>query len=118
MAGAHTRLKLGRDALAHPILIAPSSWHGLVHTDGERATALAAAATSTPLVLSAQSGTAIEDLAALSPAPTLWFQLYAQVRREDTLALALRAMRAGARALVMTVAAPVNGVSNAEQRSG
>src|SRR3546814_18636500 len=40
MAGAHTRLKLGRDALAHPILIAPSSWHGLVHTDGERATAL------------------------------------------------------------------------------
>lgn len=118
MKDAHTRLELHGHTLAHPILIAPSAWHALVHPDGERATALAAAATSTPLVLSAQSGTAIEELAALAPAPALWFQLYAQVRRDDTLALATRALRAGARALVMTVDAPVNGVRNAEQRSG
>src|SRR5690606_27904042 len=109
---------IGGQALAHPLLIAPSAWHGLVHPEGERATALAAAATGTPLVLSAQSGTAIEDLAAMAPAPLLWFQLYAQARREDTLALAGRALRAGARALVLTVDAPVNGVRNAEQRSG
>ena len=118
LEGAHTRLALGGQTLAHPLLIAPSAWHGLVHPEGERATALAAAATGTPLVLSAQSGTAIEDLAAMSPAPVLWFQLYAQARREDTLALAGRALRAGARALVLTVDAPVNGVRNAEQRSG
>ncbi|MER1966138.1 alpha-hydroxy acid oxidase [Castellaniella sp. GW247-6E4] len=118
LAGAHTRLTIGGQALAHPILIAPSAWHGLLHPEGERATALAAAATGTPLVLSAQSGTAIEDLAAMAPAPALWFQLYAQARREDTLALASRALQAGARALVLTVDAPVNGVRNAEQRSG
>ncbi len=46
LAGAHTRLELGGQALAHPILIAPTAWHGLVHQDGETATALAAAATN------------------------------------------------------------------------
>jgi 4-hydroxymandelate oxidase len=118
LAGAHTHLTLNGQALAHPILIAPTAWHGLVHADAERATALAAAATGTPYVLSAQSGTPIEALAALPEPPLLWFQLYAQARREDTLALAHRALQAGARVLVLTVDAPVNGVRNAEQRSG
>ena len=118
LAGAHTRLELNGQALAHPILIAPTAWHGLVHPDGETATSLAAAATGTPYILSAQSGTAIETLAALPEPPLLWFQLYAQRRREDTLVLATRALQAGARALVLTVDAPVNGVRNAEQRSG
>ncbi|MGB6007582.1 alpha-hydroxy acid oxidase [Castellaniella sp.] len=118
LAGAHTRLDLDGHALAHPILIAPMAWHGLVHPDAEQATALAAAATGTPFIVSAQSGTPVETLAALPGPPHLWFQLYAQTRREDTLALARRAVDAGARALVLTVDAPVNGVRNAEQRSG
>lgn len=118
LAGAHTCLQLGSQALAHPILIAPTAWHGLVHTDGETATALAAAATGTPLVLSTQSGTAIETLTALPQPPLLWFQLYAQARREDTLSLAHRALSAGAKALVLTVDAPVNGIRNAERRAG
>lgn len=117
LAGAHTRLDLSGQALAHPLLIAPMAWHGLVHPDAEQATALAAAATSTPFIVSAQSGTPIETLAALPGPPHLWFQLYAQTSREDTLALALRALAAGARALVLTVDASVNGVRNAEQRS-
>jgi len=118
LAGAHTRLELAGRPLAHPLLIAPMAWHGLLHPEAERATALAAAATGTPFIVSAQSGTAIEDLAALPGPPDLWFQLYAQTRREDTLALARRALDAGARALVLTVDAPVNGVRNAERRSG
>lgn len=118
LAGAHTRLELGGCPLAHPILMAPTAWHGLVHPDGEAATALAAAATGTPLVLSIQSGTAIETLAALPQPPLLWFQLYAQARRKDTLSLAHRALAAGAKALVLTVDAPVNGVRNAEHRAG
>ena len=115
---AHTHLTLNGQSLDHPILIAPTAWHGLVHADAEHATALAAAATRTPYILSAQSGTPIETLATLPEPPLLWFQLYAQARREDTLALAHRALQAGARALVLTVDAPVNGVRNAEQRSG
>ncbi|MFT0534045.1 alpha-hydroxy acid oxidase [Castellaniella hirudinis] len=118
LAGAHTRLALAGHALAHPILIAPMAWHGLVHPEAEQATALAAAATRTPYIVSAQAGTPIETLAALPGPPCLWFQLYAQTRRSDTLALARRALAAGAQALVLTVDAPVNGVRNAEQRSG
>ncbi|MER1939418.1 alpha-hydroxy acid oxidase [Castellaniella sp. FW104-16D08] len=118
LAGAHTRLQLLGQNLAHPILIAPMAWHGLVHAEAEQATALAAAATGTPLVVSTQSGTPIETLATLPGPPHLWFQLYAQRRRADTLALAQRALQAGARALVLTVDAPVNGVRNAQQRAG
>ena len=118
LKGAHTRLGLGGESLEHPIFIAPTAWHGLLHPEGERATALAAAATHTPFIVSAQSGTSIQTLAALNPTLTLWFQLYAQTRPEDTLVLATRAVKAGARALVLTVDAPVNGVRNTEQRSG
>lgn len=118
MAGAHTRLTLLGQSLQHPILIAPTAWHGLLHPDAERATALAAAATGAPYIVSAQSGTPIETLTALPSPPNVWFQLYAQTRRVDTLALARRALDAGAQALVLTVDAPVNGIRNAEQRSG
>lgn len=118
MQGAHTRLTLHGHTYEHPVFIAPTAYHGLVHPDAESATALAAAATHTPLVLSAQSGTAIESLAQHEHAPVLWFQLYAQATRSDTLALARRAQAAGARALMLTVDAPVNGVRNAEQRAG
>src|SRR5690606_27803153 len=79
---------------------------------------LAAAATHTPMVVSAQSGTQIEELAQSAHPPQLWFQLYPQASRDDTLALARRAQAAGARALMLTVDAPVNGVRNAEQRAG
>lgn len=118
LSGAHTRLQLNGQAFDHPIFIAPTAWHALTHADGETATALAAAATHTPYIVSAQSGTAIETLAALRPAPLLWFQLYAQARHGDTLKLAERALRAGVQALVLTVDAPVNGVRNATQRTG
>ncbi len=115
---AGTHLTLHGATYDHPIFIAPTAYHALAHPDGERATALAAAATHTAMVLSAQSGTSIETLAQAAHAPALWFQLYAQARREDTLALARRAQAAGARALMLTVDAPVNGIRNAEQRAG
>lgn len=118
LAGAHTRLSLSGRPLKHPILIAPTAWHGLLHLEAESATALAAAATGTPFIVSTQSGTPIETLATLPGPPCLWFQLYAQTQRSDTLALARRALAAGAQALVLTVDAPVNGLRNAEQRSG
>ncbi|MFA5664802.1 alpha-hydroxy-acid oxidizing protein [Castellaniella sp.] len=118
LQGAHTGLTLAGLPLAHPVLIAPMAWHGLVHPEAEVATARAAAATGTPLVLSCQSGTAIETLAALPRPAHLWFQLYAQRERAHTLALARRALDSGARALVLTVDAPVNGVRNVEQHGG
>src|SRR5690606_4976804 len=95
-----------------------TAFQALAHPEGEHATAMAAAATGTAMVLSMQSGTSIEALQRAATPPLLWFQLYAQAQRQDTLALAHRALNAGARALVLTVDAPVNGVRNAEVRAG
>ena len=65
LAGGHTRLNLLGQAMAHPLLLAPVAYQRLFHPDGERASALAAAVQGAGLVLSAQSSTALEAVAAL-----------------------------------------------------
>ncbi len=117
MRGASTATSLLGQKLAHPILLAPCASHGLVHPDGEEATALGAAAAEAVMVVSTQAGLRLEDIAARAQGP-LWFQLYLQCRREDSLHLVRRAENAGYRALVVTVDAPVNGIRNIEQRAG
>ncbi|HEY0276268.1 MAG TPA: alpha-hydroxy acid oxidase, partial [Paenirhodobacter sp.] len=117
LRGAHTRLDLFGLSLAHPLMLAPVASHGLVHADGEQATALGAAAAEALMVVSTQAGQLIEDIAAQAQGP-LWFQLYMQADRADTLTLLRRAEAAGYRALVVTVDAPVNGLRNREQRAG
>lgn len=112
---AATRL-FGLD-LPSPILIAPTAYHRLAHPDGELATAMAASATGACMVVSTQASIPIEDIAATATAP-LWFQLYIQPDRSFTWALVDRAEAAGYRALVVTVDAPVNGLRNAEARTG
>lgn len=117
MRGAHTRLELFGQTLAHPILVAPVAYQQLAHPEGERATALAAAALQSTMVVSAQASVSLEDVAQAGQGP-LWFQLYIQADREFTLQLVQRAEAAGYRALVLTVDAPVNGLRNREQRVG
>ncbi|MFY7837378.1 MAG: alpha-hydroxy acid oxidase [Novosphingobium sp.] len=117
MKGASTALTLFGCDMAAPILIAPMAFHGLVHPDGEAATALAAAATGTTLVVSTQAGQPIEHIASAAPGAP-WFQLYIQPDGAFTESLVARAEAAGYRALVLTVDAPVNGVRNAEARAG
>ncbi|MBR0651801.1 alpha-hydroxy-acid oxidizing protein [Roseomonas terrae] len=114
---AGTRLDLLGTTLAFPVLLAPVAHHRLACADGEIATAIGAAAAGSGLVVSTESDTAIEDIAAATAGP-LWFQLYIQHDRAFTHALAARAERAGARAIVVTVDAPVSGVRNDEQRAG
>ncbi len=117
MAEASTRLSLFGTELAAPILLAPVAFQKLAHPDGELATALAASALETCMVLSTQASVTMEDISAHSSAP-LWFQLYIQPDREFTAQLVRRAKQAGYRALVATVDAPVNGIRNREQRAG
>lgn len=114
---ANTRLTLFGTPLDHPLILAPVAFHDLVHPQGEHATALGAAATGTVMTISTQSGRSLEEIAAQSQG-MLWFQLYMQPRREDTLRLVRRAEDAGYRALVVTVDAPVNGLRNMEARAG
>ncbi|MFT3690100.1 alpha-hydroxy acid oxidase [Paenirhodobacter sp.] len=117
LRGGGTGLDLLGLRLAHPFLLAPVAFHGLAHPEGEHASALGAAATGGLMVVSTQSGLRLEEIAARAQGP-LWFQLYPQPHREDTLHLIRRAEAAGFRALVVTVDAPVNGIRNMEARAG
>ncbi|MFT4012565.1 MAG: alpha-hydroxy acid oxidase [Paracoccus sp. (in: a-proteobacteria)] len=117
LRGADTALTLFGHALPHPLLLAPVAYHGLVHPEAECATRIGAAATGSLMVVSTQAGTRIERIAEAASGP-LWFQLYLQPARADTLTLIRRAEAAGYEALVVTVDAPVSGLRNHEQRAG
>src|SRR2546430_8060095 len=61
--------------ISMPVLVAPTAFHGLVHPDGEVATARGAAASGTIMVASAIATRTLEDIAEAVSAPR-WFQLY------------------------------------------
>jgi 4-hydroxymandelate oxidase len=104
-----------------PILIAPTAFHRLAHTDGELATARAAALAGTIMIVSMAATTAIEDVAAaareVAPDPALWFQLYLQPDLEFTEAIVRRAEAAGVKAFVVTVDSPVLGRRERDDRN-
>jgi 4-hydroxymandelate oxidase len=91
--------------LEMPILIAPTAFQRLAHSDGELATARAAGRAGTVMVASTIATHTLEDIAAAAGGP-LWFQLYVYRDREVTLELVRRAEAAGYRAIVVTVDTP------------
>jgi 4-hydroxymandelate oxidase len=91
-----------------PVLVAPTAFHRLACADGELATARAASRAGTVMILSSLSNTRVEDVCAAASGP-VWFQLYVYKDRAATAALVARAEQAGARALVLTVDAPLLG---------
>lgn len=117
MTGASTATTLLGIDLPFPLLLAPVAHQRLVHPDGELATALGAASCGAAMCVSTLASTALEDIAAQASSP-LVFQLYMQGGREAALSLVRRAEKAGYRALMVTVDAPVNGIRNDEQRAG
>jgi len=117
VAGGDTTLTLFGHRHPAPLLLAPVAFQQLAHPEGEAATALAASAMQTAMVVSTQAGMTLETLAQQAQAP-LWFQLYIQPDREFTGNLVKRAEAAGVQALVVTVDAPIHGPRNREQRAG
>src|SRR2546430_15259852 len=69
--------------ISMPIVIAPTAFHGLVHPDGEIATARGAAESGTVMIVSAIATKTLEDIAASIAAPR-WFQLYVWQDRKVT----------------------------------
>ncbi len=104
-------------ALANPWLVAPTAMHGLVHRHAELATAAAAREAGSIMVLSTLSTTPVEAVAAAA-AGALWFQLYVYRDRGATAELVARVAQAGARALVVTVDAPVLGLRERDRAHG
>jgi 4-hydroxymandelate oxidase len=94
--------------VAMPVLVAPTAFHRLATPEGELATARAAGAAGTVMILSTLSTTRIEEVVAAASGP-VWFQLYVYRDRRATEGLVRRAEAAGCRALVLTVDAPLLG---------
>jgi 4-hydroxymandelate oxidase len=124
LAGGHTRTQLLGKTLAHPIFLAPIAYQRMAHPDGELATAHAAAALGAGMVLSTQSSTLLESVAAAVLNPrnnttrgSLWFQLYMLHDRGFTQDLVQRVEAAGYEALVVTVDAPTQGCRDRERRA-
>ena len=99
-----------------PVMIAPTAYHRMAHPDGELATARAAAAAGTAMVLSTLSNTAMEEVAR-EARRGLWFQLYVYKDRGITRELIARAAAAGCGAIAVTVDAPVGGQRERDVRN-
>ena len=102
--------------LSMPIVVAPTACHELAHPDGELATARAAGAAGTLMVISTLANFAMEDVRREATGP-LWFQLYIYRDRGVTRELVRRAEAAGCRAIVFTVDAPVGGQRERDVRN-
>ncbi|MEQ4719289.1 alpha-hydroxy acid oxidase [Nonomuraea sp. B19D2] len=103
---------------AMPVLVAPTAFHRLADPEGERATARAAAAAETIMIVSMAATVAVEDVAAAAPGAELWFQLYVQPDPAFTETVVRRAEAAGCKALVVTVDSPVLGRRERDLRNG
>jgi L-lactate dehydrogenase (cytochrome) len=101
-----------------PLVLAPTGFTRMMHHEGERAVARAAAAASIPYALSTMGTTSIEDLAAAAPLGRRWFQLYLWKDRDASADLVDRAWKAGYETLVLTVDTPVAGVRLRDSRNG
>ena len=97
---------LGRP-VATPVVVSPTAMHRLLWTEGELATARAAARAEAVYVLSMTATTSVEEVAAEVPESRRWLQLYLQTDRGLTRELCQRAAASGYEALCVTVDAPV-----------
>jgi 4-hydroxymandelate oxidase len=97
-----TRMELFGTTYPNPIVIAPTASNKAFHADGEVAVARASRNANHLQMLSTVATTSIEEAIAARGAP-LWFQLYPTNKWEVGKALAERAEKAGAPAIVVTV---------------
>lgn len=96
---------LGR-RISLPVMLDPAGNHAAAHPDAELATARAAAAAGTLMVVSSHAARTLEEVAAAANGP-LWFQQYLFKDRALTLEMAARAAEAGYSALCITADAKI-----------
>jgi isopentenyl diphosphate isomerase/L-lactate dehydrogenase-like FMN-dependent dehydrogenase len=117
VSAGHTRRRWLDQEWVHPILLAPVAYQNLAHPQGELASARAAAATDTCLVLSTLASQPLAEVARLA-APACWFQLYFQAHRAATVDLLRRAEMAGFTAIVVTLDTAIKLPGRRAQRAG
>jgi 4-hydroxymandelate oxidase len=102
------------DRMFAPILIGPASEQRRFHPDGELAMVRGGGAGQAAVVIADRSSVAIEKIAAEAKTP-LWYQVYPQPDMAPVLARTQAAVKAGCKAVLVTVGAPyqpVEGVPN------
>ncbi len=120
VSAVDTGVRLLGAEFATPLGVAPTGFHGLVHPDGEVATAAGAARAGALFVLSTRSTRRIEDVggAVAAEGGAWWFQVYLMRDRDLTAGLVRRAVSAGASALVLTADTPVVGRKRRDSDDG
>ncbi|HKY98760.1 MAG TPA: alpha-hydroxy-acid oxidizing protein, partial [Gemmatimonadaceae bacterium] len=103
---------------AAPFLLAPIGVQGIMHGDGERAPAKAAAAAGIPFTLSTVSSITIEEIAQIMGDAPRWFQLYPARSREIAESMLRRVEAAGYTAIMVTLDTPVLGWREQDLRLG
>ncbi|KAH6122673.1 hypothetical protein HBI69_058920 [Parastagonospora nodorum] len=88
-----------------PLLAAPIGVQGILHDDGEEATARACAAVNVPMILSTAATRSIEEVAKANGDGDRWYQLYwpKPQAEEFTASLLSRAKAGGFKVLVVTL---------------
>lgn len=117
VSNGNTKTVMLGQPFQHPIFLAPVAYQALVHSQAEVASACAAEATDSCIVASTLSSASLEQIAE-HEGPDRWFQLYFQPRQEDTQSLIQRAIRAGYKAIVVTVDAAIQAPSLRAIRAG
>ncbi len=107
---------LGR-SVPMPLVLAPTGFTRIAHSEGELAVARAAARAGIPYGLSTMGTRSIEEVAAVSSGPK-WFQVYTWRDRRLVQDLLERAAAAGYEAIMLTVDAPVLGRRERDVRRG
>jgi isopentenyl diphosphate isomerase/L-lactate dehydrogenase-like FMN-dependent dehydrogenase len=93
------------DKMFAPILVGPASHQQRFHPEGELATVRGAAAAQTVMVVSGRSSVPLDRIAAQAKSP-LWYQLYPEADVTAARARVQQAVKAGCRAICLTVGAP------------
>ena len=104
--------------VAAPVLVAPVALQKLAHPEGEAATARAAAAAGTIMILSTSATLRPGPVAEAAPGAPRWFQVYVFRDRAVTQALIDEACEHGYSALVLTVDVPILGRREGAVRGG
>jgi 4-hydroxymandelate oxidase len=111
-----TRIRLLGRGRPHPILLAPTSNHTLVHPEGELATARGAGAAGATMVVSTFADKPLQEIARAATQP-LWHATYVRKDRGRTRDLLRRAEAAGCEAICVPVDSPVVGARDREHRT-
>lgn len=96
-------------AIPAPIILAPVGMQGIVHPDGELASAAASAQFGVPFIASTVSSYTLEEIANANGNGKRWFQLYYPNNVEIAKSFVKRAEIAGYAAVVITVDMPLIG---------